>query len=93
MMKTGIVGPAIRRRRRWAGQIIWMLFSSHCYTKCGGGGGGGGGGVSQSVGPSSDHVDDIPSQVGTNSQSIFGRSPKEFLPLSLFLAAMHDTTG
>ena len=26
-------------RRRWSGQIIWMLFSSHCYTKCGGGGG------------------------------------------------------
>ena len=92
MMKTGIVGGPFlpSTASRSAGQIIWMLFSSHCYTKCGGGGGGG---VTQSVGPSSDHVDDIPSQVGTNSQSIFGRSPKEFLPLSLFLAAMHDTTG
>ena len=72
MMKTGIVGPATAARS--AGQIIWMLFSSHCYTKCGGGG------LGRPVGRS----DDIPSQLGTNSQSIlasFGPQRSFFLSL------------
>ena len=53
MMKTGIVGGPFlpSTASRSAGQIIWMLFSSHCYTKCGGGLS-----VGRSVGPTTSQV-------------------------------------